>query len=97
MGDPESLQMLSLHNRDNISRSLSSMIAALHALRDDIEKGNDEGVKDRLQAAHEGRTNWLSERASANWVEMQREPADYPSTSERLFGGLIGRRTKNRK
>jgi len=95
--DPDSLRMLALHNRDNVSHSLNRMIAALQTLRDDIEKGNDEGVKNRLQAAQEGRTNWLDERTSANWVEMQREPADYPSTSERLFGGLIGRRTKNKK
>ncbi len=95
--DPTSLRMLALHNRENVSRSLNSMIAALQALRDDIDKGNDEGVKNRLQAAHEGRTNWLNERTSANWVEMQREPADYPSATERLFGGLIGRRTKNKK
>jgi prephenate dehydrogenase len=95
--DAESLRMLALHNRENVSRSLGSMIAALQGLRDDIENGNDEGIKNRLQTAHEGRENWLNERTSANWVEMQREPADYPSTTERLFGGLIGRRTKNKK
>ncbi len=95
--DPESLRMLALHNRDNVSRSLNTMIAALQALRDDIENGNDEGVKNRLQAAQAGRENWLNERTSANWIEMQREPANYPSTSERLFGGLTGRRTKNKK
>lgn len=93
----ESLQMLALHNRENVFRSLDVMIAALQGLRDDIEKGNDEGVKNRLQAAQEGRTNWLNERTSANWVEMRREPANYPSTGERLFGGLIGRRAKHKK
>ena len=95
--DAESLQMLALHNRENVSRSLGVMIAALQGLRDDIEKGNDEGLKDRLQAAEDGRANWLNERTSANWAEMQREPSDYPSTTERLFGGLIGRRTKHKK
>jgi prephenate dehydrogenase len=95
--DLDSLRMLALHNRENVSRSLNSMIAALQALRDDIEKGNDEGVKNRLQAAQEGRANWLSERASANWVETRREPSNHPSTSDRLFGGLIGRRAKNKK
>ena len=94
--DSESLRMLALHNRENVARSLNTMIAALQTLRDDIEKGNDEGVKNRLQAAQAGRENWLNERSSANWVEMQREPANYPSTTERLFGGIIGRRTKNK-
>jgi prephenate dehydrogenase len=95
--DLESLRMLSLHNRDNVTYSLDTMIAALQGLRDDIEKGNDEGLKKRLQTARKGRENWLNERTSANWVEMQREPADYPSTSERLFGGFTGRRSKNKK
>jgi prephenate dehydrogenase len=95
--DAESLQMLALHNRENVARSLNSMIAALQGLRDDIEKGNDEGVKNRLQAAQEGRTNWLNERSSANWIEMQRDPSNYPSIGDKLFGGFFGRRTKNKK
>jgi prephenate dehydrogenase len=94
--DPESLQMLSLHNRENTVRSLDVMISALHALRDDIENGKDELVRDRLQAALEGRKNWMNERTLANWVEMQREPADYPSLNERLLGGIIGRRPKKK-
>ncbi|HET7143906.1 MAG TPA: prephenate dehydrogenase dimerization domain-containing protein, partial [Anaerolineales bacterium] len=95
--DPESLRMLAFHNRDNVSRSLNSMITALQALRDDIEKGNDAAVEDRFKTAQAGRENWLRERTSANWIELQREPADYPSMRERLFGGILGRRTKNRK
>ena len=95
--DSESLRMLALHNRENVSRSLVLMIAALQGLRDDIENGNDEGLKDRLDAAQEGRENWLNERTAAEWIEMQREPANYPSASERLFGGLISRRAKDKK
>lgn len=92
--DSEALQMLSSHNRENVTRSLNSMISALQALRDDIETGNDRSVKERLRSAQEGRTNWLNERESANWVELQHEPTDYPSVNERLFGSLMGRRTK---
>lgn len=94
--DPESLQMLSLHNRENTVRSLDVMIAALRALRDDIEDGNDEVVKERLQTALADRKNWMNERFMANWIEMQREPPDYPSISERLLGGFIGRRPKKK-
>ncbi len=93
---PESLQMLSLQNRENTVRSLDVMISALGALRDDIEDGKDELVKDRLQAALTGRQNWMNERNAANWVEMQREPPDYPSVSDRLLGGFIGRRPKKK-
>jgi len=94
--DPESLQMLSLHNRENSVRSLDVMISALRALRDDIEDGKDDVIKDRFQAALTGRKNWTNERTLANWVEMQREPPDYPSVSDRLLGGLIGRRSKKK-
>ena len=72
------------------------MIAALHGLREDIVEGNEESLKERLLAAHEGRENWMHERTSANWVEMQKDPAKYPSVSERLFGSIIGRQPKRK-
>ena len=94
--DPESLQMMSLQNHVNTVRSLDVMISALRALRDDIENGKDDVLMDRLQAAMTGRKNWMNERTLANWVEMQREPVDYPSMSDRLMGGFIGKRPKNK-
>jgi len=95
--DLKSLQMTALQDRANVVRVLDTMIAALRGLRDDVESENAEGLKDRLEAAREGRENWLNERGSANWVEMQRDPAQYPSLNERLFGSLIGRRSKHSK
>jgi len=94
--DPESLQMMSVHNRENTIRSLDLMISALRALRADIENEKNDVVKERLQAALTDRENWMNERTLANWVEMQREPADYPSISDRLLGGFIGRRPKKK-
>jgi prephenate dehydrogenase len=94
--DPESLQMMALHNRENTVRSLDTMIAALRALRDDIDEGRETVVTTRFQAAVAGRKNWVNERMLANWVELQKEPADYPSLSDRLLGGLIGRRIKKK-
>ena len=95
--DPDALQMLSLHNRENTVRSLDVMIAALRALRDDIGNGKDDILIRRLQTALTGRQNWVNERTLANWAEMQREPADYPSLRDRLLGGFIGRRAKKNK
>ena len=94
--DPESLQMMALHNRENTVRSLDTMIAALRALRDDIDEGRETVVTTRFEAAVNGRKNWVNERMLANWVELQKEPADYPSLSDRLLGGLIGRRAKKK-
>lgn len=95
--EPDALHMSALHNKENVVRSLNTMIASLGALRDDIEKGNEEAVKVRLQAAHEGREVWLNERISANWESMHKESDKPIAISERLFGGLLGIRSKNRK
>ena len=95
--DISSLQTLSLQNRENVARALDVMVAALRGLREDIVEGNEESLKERLLSAHEGRENWLHERTSANWVEMQKDPAKYPSVSERLFGSIIGRQPNKRK
>ncbi len=95
--DLRSLQMTVLQDRINVVRALDTMIAALRGLRDDVENGNEAGLQDRLEAAGEGRVNWLQERASANWAETQHAPAQYPSLNERLFGSLIGGKPKSNK
>jgi prephenate dehydrogenase len=91
-----SLEMLSLHNPSNTVRSLDMMIHALQSYREDIEAGNSSGLKQRLSAARDGREQWFNERSSANWVDVQREEADYPTISERLFGAFTGRRSKKK-
>jgi prephenate dehydrogenase len=90
----EALKMLSLQNNANVIHALDSMIAALRGLREDIEQGNEKSLKNRLSAAREGHESWVDERTSANWVEMQRDPANYPSVTERLFGSVMGRKVK---
>lgn len=95
--DLKSLQMLTWQDRHNVLRALDTMIASLKGLRQDIENGNEAGLKDRLEAARDGRDNWLNERASADWVEMKGSPPQYPSLNERLFGSLMARRTKTSK
>lgn len=90
----DALKTLSLQNKDNVIHTLDAMIAALRGLREDIEKGNEASLKNRLSAAREGHESWVSERNTANWVEMQKDPTDYPSVTERLFGSLMGRKVK---
>lgn len=90
----DSLRMSALQNRVNIVRSLDVTIAALQGLRDDIEKGDDDGVADRLESALEGRQRWLRERLTADWKnEARSEALDMPSFSERLFGGMFKKRS----
>lgn len=90
----EALKMLSLHNKTNTIHTLDSMIAALRGLREDIENENEASLKNRISAAREGHEEWIHERTTANWVEMQKDPTNYPSVSERLFGSLMGRKVK---
>jgi prephenate dehydrogenase len=90
----EALKMLSLHDNTNVIHALDSMIAALRGLREDIQNGNEASLKNRLSGAREGHEDWIKERTNANWVEMQKDPTNYPSVSERLFGSVMGRKVK---
>ncbi len=86
----DSLRLSVLHNRENVVRSLDAAIATLRGLRDDIDKGDDDGVAARLESALAGRQRWLSERVAGDWKnEMRSEALDMPSFSERLFGGMF--------
>ena len=93
----DSLRLSVLHNRANVVRSLDVTIAALRALRDDIENGDDDGVAARLESALEGRQRWLNERMAADWKgETQSEALDMPSFSERLFGGMFEKKSRKK-
>jgi hypothetical protein len=86
-----------MHNRANMVRSLDVTIAALKGLRDDIEKGDDDGIAARLESALEGRQRWLSERMAADWKnEMRSESFAVPSFSERLFGSMFEKRSQKK-
>ncbi|MBI5840990.1 MAG: prephenate dehydrogenase [Chloroflexi bacterium] len=93
----DSLRMAALHNRANVVHALDVMMASLRGLRDDIEKGDDDGVAERLEAALVGRQRWMDERMSADWMEARRELPDIPSFSERLFGSAFVKRTTPEK
>lgn len=95
--DAESLRVLTLQDRENVIHRLNAMITALVGVRDDIEDGNEDALKDRLKAAQDGRQNWLNERFTANWMEMKREPVKKISIKERLFGTMFSKPDKKDK
>jgi prephenate dehydrogenase len=93
----DSLRMLSLQNRISVVHALDVMIASLRGLRDDIEKGDDEGIAERLESALEGRQRWMYERMSADWLEPRSsEAVNIPSFTERLFGGAFIKKPKSK-
>lgn len=48
--DVEALRILTLQDRENVIHRLNSMITALVDLRDDIEDGNEDALKDRWKS-----------------------------------------------
>jgi prephenate dehydrogenase len=89
----DSLRMSVLQNRTSVVHALDVTLAALRALRDDIENENDEGVALRLESALKGRQRWLGERLAADWGNTERnEIPDFPSLSERMFGGFLSKK-----
>ena len=73
------------------------MIAALQALRDDIEKGNDEGVK--IDCKPRRKAAQMVERAYfCRLGRVQSEPADILHKRKTIGGFLTGvPKIKNRK
>jgi prephenate dehydrogenase len=94
-GDADALSMLSLHDRENVVRSLDRLITSLVELRDDIESGDEESIRKHLQSAREARENWLGERGRADWTRMEAEqPTERLTLMQRMFGTGIGRPPK---
>jgi len=95
--DADTLQLLSLHNRENVTRVLNMVITSLVELRDDIQDGNEEAVKKHFQSAYKNREEWLNDRFSATWEDKKTPPIEKISVGQRLLGSLIGRPPKDPK
>jgi prephenate dehydrogenase len=91
----EALSALALLNRDNTLRVVDGAIAALHAIRKDIDQEDETSLKERLERARAGRLTWWQGRQSpvGPMDEIQAMPLpENPGVLGRLFG--VGRRPK---
>jgi prephenate dehydrogenase len=95
--DFETLQMLSMHNRENTARVLNAMIGALVDLRDAVEEGNESALRDYLKSADSGREAWLNDRFAATWVDKRTPPIEKTPLKERLLGSVLGKSPQDRK
>ncbi len=95
--DFATLHMLSLHNRENAIRVLNTMISSLVDLRDAVEEGNEQTLKDYLKAAHGEREEWLNDRFSATWADKKAPPLEKIPLKERLLGTMFGKSPKDKK
>ena len=98
LSQPKALRSSTILNRENVLRVMDSLIAALQALRSDIENEDQDGLDERLERARQGRDLWWRQRQAADWVEDAYPSADVPAGSE-VFGRLLGlsRRSKKKK
>lgn len=94
--DPESLEVAALANRSVVTHALDVMIASLKDLRDDIEKGDEQGISDRLEQAFEARERWLNDRGAAEWLKEGGDPLELPELGEQILQTLFGNRVIDR-
>lgn len=90
-----SLSCAAISNRDNVLRVLDNALAALRALRDDLDQGNLSSLEQRLSHARQARQEWLKSRQSADWIDSDQTAVEPPSVAD-WFGSLIGFRRKTR-
>jgi len=95
MGETEALGTAAILNRQNIVRMLDSAMAALHALREDIDREDKAALNERLGRALDGRLRWWAERQGGDWSNESAtkvETPEPPGVMGRLFG--MGRKPK---
>ncbi len=87
-------------NRVGTVHALDMLMAALKGLRDDIERGNDENVSERLTDSVKDREAWLDEREEAIWLKEGGVQEDVPSFGQHIGQTLFGSgnaKTKKKK
>jgi prephenate dehydrogenase len=97
-GDSHSLAATTLLNRDNTLRVLDSAIAALSAIRNDIDKQDETSLDERLSRARTGRETWWKGRQSKEWIQDEARSVavpDMPGMFTRLLG--MGKMPKSKK
>lgn len=94
--DPASLKEAALANRTVVMHALDMMMAALKGMRDDIEKGDEAALKERLGQAFEARERWLNERGAADWMKEGGNAVELPELGEQILSSLFGNRIIDR-
>ncbi len=100
LDDAHTLRVSVLQNRENMLRVLDGTIAALQAIRADIDTEDAESLEKRLDRARTGRERWWRQRKAAEWTGPNTMPATELPKSSDVFGRLLGfsgRKTKPKK
>ena len=73
-----------------VTRDLRLRMPRFKGLRDDIEKGDEEALQDRLGQAFDARERWLDERGAAEWVKDGGDALELPELGEHPAGRASG-------
>ncbi len=98
--DPASLKEAVLASRLSVVHALDVLMASLKGLRDDIEKGDEKSVVERLDQAFAARERWLDERSAAGWLKEGGDTIELPDPGvqirQMLFGSSVFDRNKDK-
>lgn len=94
--DPDSIQLAAMSNPPVTVHALDTMIAALKGMRDAIEAGDEDRLRDRLRESYEARERWLDERGGADWLSEGGNAVDLPQLGEQVLQMLVGGRILDR-
>lgn len=95
LGEAQTLKAAILLNRENVVRLLDSAIAALLAIRTDLQAGDEASLDKRLKRARQGREKWWKQRQTGEWPNEEApglEMPENPGVMARLFGSHWGQR-----
>jgi prephenate dehydrogenase len=97
--DVHGLAAAALLNRENTLRVLDSAIAALNAIRGDIDKNDGDALNERLSRARLGHDAWLKGRRNREWVQDGVQNLEIPPAQGILskWFGVGGGRRSDRK
>jgi prephenate dehydrogenase len=90
LSEPQTLSASAMLNRENVMRVMDSAIAALQAIRSDIDSQDQQALEERLSRARQGREKWFKQRQAGDWLNGDASPALDTVASSGVFGRLLG-------
>lgn len=96
LSEPQTLSTTVLLSREHVLRVLDSTLAALQAIRGDIEQQDAKALEARLERARHGRERWWKQRKAGDWINDAIPAHDLPDSKD-MFGRLLGFGRKPKK
>jgi len=95
LDEAAALGQAAMLNRPNVVRVLDNLIDALVTLREVVESGEADRLKQELERAQHARSQWVTQRQKGKWDDQDIPAAEIPAARD-VFGKLIGIHRKPR-